>query len=162
MKVSYSPFKIYISQKRSLSVNIYIYIYIGNSKKFEFLFSCHVKTWFLRYMISFSLEKVQFLFHPIVILYRYLFPWMILQEFWNCIKYSFGIPLKYLLQIFLAQSAGAVEYIDWFSTDSPMSDLDMTLNNMMVRLWYLELWGSQTSPLLQSLPVPLKPGASTW
>ena len=36
----------------------------------------------------------------------------------------------------LVQSAGAVEYTDWFSVerqDSPTSVLDMTLNNLMVR-----------------------------
>ena len=39
-------------------------------------------------------------------------------------------------QVRFAQSAGAVEYTKWFSTeeyDSPINVLDMTINNHMVR-----------------------------
>ena len=43
-----------------------------------------------------------------------------------------------ILIVIIAQSAGAVEYTDCFSAegyDPPMSVLDMTLNNLMVRFW---------------------------
>ena len=59
----------------------------------------------------------------------------------------------YIYIYYLTQSAGAVEYIDCISK----SVLDMTLNNKEASIM-LELWEMQSTPLLPSLPGPLRPG----
>ena len=59
----------------------------------------------------------------------------------------------------LAQSAGAVEYTDYFSIEGypPKCVLDMILNNSKVPRM-LELWGMRSTPSLTSLPGSHLPG----
>ncbi len=60
--------------------------------------------------------------------------------------------------IYFAQSAGAVEYTDCFSTSVLIYDLKQSDGEVPVML---ELWGIRSTPLLPSLPGPLWPGVVT-
>ena len=54
-------------------------------------------------------------------------------------------------------SNGVIEYTDCISAeeqDSPTGVLDMTINNLMLRLQFV-LWGMWSTPSLQLLPGPL-------
>ena len=56
------------------------------------------------------------------------------------------------LNVYLAQSAGTIEYTNCISAEGktpPISVLDITLSNLMVRLWRM-----LSTPLLPSHPDP--------
>ena len=60
------------------------------------------------------------------------------------------------LNLYFAQSAGAVEYTDCTSNECPGYDTKQSNGEVPA---VLELWGMRSTPSLPSLPGPLWPGA---